>query len=273
MSFGIPLCNGLGLGLLPVATLASTQFTPAALFASGEQGAWYDPSDITTLFQDVAGTSPVTAVGQSVARVNDKSGRGNHATQATTASQPIYQIDASGRPYLNFDGVDDSLATASINFTSTSAVTAFVGLQKSSDAAIGVLFEFGPISSTTNGTFGFFAPITINTGNYRWRVRGTAVSDVDVAGFTAPDLAVLTASANLPGDSSFLRRNGTQVAASAQDMGTGAFSTQILYVGRRTNATLPFNGRIYGLIICGAATPFIAIQQTETWLNAFTGAY
>jgi len=35
-------------------------FTPSSLFAAGEQGAWYDPSDLTTLFQDSAGTTPVT---------------------------------------------------------------------------------------------------------------------------------------------------------------------------------------------------------------------
>jgi hypothetical protein len=67
-----------------------------ALFEAGEQGAWYDPSDLTTMFQDTAGTNPVTATGQSVARINDKSGRGNNATQATTAAQPIYGIEPFG---------------------------------------------------------------------------------------------------------------------------------------------------------------------------------
>jgi len=61
----------------------------ASLFASGEQGAWYDPSDFSTLFQDAAGTTPVTAVEQPVGRISDKSGRGNHATQTTTASRPV----------------------------------------------------------------------------------------------------------------------------------------------------------------------------------------
>ena len=54
-------------------------FTPAALFTTGVNGAWYDPSDFSTLFQDAAGTTPVTAVGQPVGRILDKSGRGNHA--------------------------------------------------------------------------------------------------------------------------------------------------------------------------------------------------
>lgn len=61
----------------------------AGMFGAGEQGGWYDPSDLSTLFQDAAGTIPVTAVEQPVGRILDKSGRGNHATQTTTASRPV----------------------------------------------------------------------------------------------------------------------------------------------------------------------------------------
>jgi hypothetical protein len=66
-----------------------TAFSPASLFAAGEQGVWYDPSDFTTMFQDSAGTIPVTAVEQPVGRILDKSGRGNHAFQSTSASRPV----------------------------------------------------------------------------------------------------------------------------------------------------------------------------------------
>lgn len=59
------------------------------LFGAGEQGGWYDVSDMSTLFQDAAGTTPVTAVEQPVGRMLDKSGRGNHATQATTTKRPV----------------------------------------------------------------------------------------------------------------------------------------------------------------------------------------
>jgi hypothetical protein len=84
-------------------------FTPASLFAAGEQGVWYDPSDLATMFQDTDGTTPVTAAGQAVARINDKSGRGNHATQSITAARPIYQT-APDR--LAIDRVDDRLIVA-----------------------------------------------------------------------------------------------------------------------------------------------------------------
>ena len=48
-------------------------FSPASLFAQGEQGVWYDPSDFSTMFQGSAGTTPVTAVEQPVGLLLDKS--------------------------------------------------------------------------------------------------------------------------------------------------------------------------------------------------------
>ena len=44
-----------------------------SLFANGEQGFVYDPNDLSTMFQDAAGTIPVTGAGQPVGLVLDKS--------------------------------------------------------------------------------------------------------------------------------------------------------------------------------------------------------
>ena len=62
-----------------ITSMTGASFSPAMLFTTGVNGVWYDPSDFTTLFQDAAGTTPVTAVEQPVGRILDKSGRGNHA--------------------------------------------------------------------------------------------------------------------------------------------------------------------------------------------------
>lgn len=43
------------------------------LFANNEQGFAYDPNDLTTLYQDAAGTVPVTGAGQPVGLILDKS--------------------------------------------------------------------------------------------------------------------------------------------------------------------------------------------------------
>ena len=44
-----------------------------SLFSNGEQGFFYDPNDLSTMFQDAAGTTPVTAAEQPVGLMLDKS--------------------------------------------------------------------------------------------------------------------------------------------------------------------------------------------------------
>ena len=83
-------------------------FNPGALFSENQQGVWYDPSDKTTLFQDVAGTVPVTKDGDPVALMRDKSGNGNHATVTVSTARPVYKTDGILH-HLSFDGVDDHL--------------------------------------------------------------------------------------------------------------------------------------------------------------------
>ena len=59
----------LGLGLsLTQPRRESGPWTPARLFSSG--GFFVDAADLASLFQDVAGTTPITAVGQKIARAN-----------------------------------------------------------------------------------------------------------------------------------------------------------------------------------------------------------
>lgn len=80
-------------------------FSPAQIAGLS---AWYDPSDLSTLFQDTAMTVAVTTAGQSVAAMKDKSGKGRHMVQPTAAARPTYGTDGT-RHWLSFDGVDDSM--------------------------------------------------------------------------------------------------------------------------------------------------------------------
>jgi hypothetical protein len=62
--------------------------------------AWYDPSDITTLFQDAAMTTPVTASGQNVRAILDKSGLGNHLIHSAGATMTY--TDSGGLKSISF---------------------------------------------------------------------------------------------------------------------------------------------------------------------------
>jgi hypothetical protein len=67
--------------------------TPADIFTGAVDGVWYDPSNLSSLFQDSAGTTPVTADGDPVGLMLDLSGNGFHATQATAGNRPVYKTD------------------------------------------------------------------------------------------------------------------------------------------------------------------------------------
>jgi hypothetical protein len=77
-------------------------FLPVDLFANSEQGAWYNPGDLSSLFQDSAGTVPVTADGDPVGLMLEKSGNINNGTQSISSQRPIY-TSASGLDFLFFD--------------------------------------------------------------------------------------------------------------------------------------------------------------------------
>lgn len=256
---------GIGIG-------GASSFSPASLFAAGEQGYWLDPFDFSTMFQDTAGATPVTAVGQSVRRWLDKSGRGNHFTQSSTSNAPILQQDASGRYFLLFDGTDDWLQSGTIT-PGTDKVQVFAGVRKLSDAAAGVLVESSVNAGLNNGTFFLFTPLDA-TGVYGWRSRGTINAGANGSGFSAPVTNILTGIGDISGDSAILRVNGNQVSINAADQGTGDFLAYPHYIGRRAGTSLPFNGRIYQLICrFGSNLTAAQIQQVESFVNSRTGAY
>jgi hypothetical protein len=84
---------------------------------------WLQFNDISTLFTDSAGTTPVTSDGDKIGKVNDKSGNNRHFTQATNGERPSYQTNMiNGLAVAEFgpitfitslDGPDLSALTAS----------------------------------------------------------------------------------------------------------------------------------------------------------------
>ena len=443
-------------------SVSLNQGYPASLFAAGEQGAWYDPSDFTTLFQNAAGTTPVTAVEQPVRLMRDKSGRGNHATAPSDAARPVlrarynqltyseqidnadwqksnitvtpnailapnstltadliventvngtheitsfntltatpantsfvasiyvkravgtrnlrftgysganglravfnldtlsvtngsfgtatylsgtitsvgngwflcvvsgsiataspyanwgmlsgsssfytgdgtsglyfwgaqvvtvtdnttiggrYQqiaaatsYDTSGfLPYLAYDGASSAMATSAIDFTGTNKMSVFAGLTKLSDAAQTAVAELSATIATNNGSFLLTAPNSA-AANYNFSSKGTTQVDNTVTTYTAPHTGVISALADIGAPSNIIRVNGVQAGSSVSSQGTGNFGNYALFIGARNNASLFFNGRLYGLIVRGAAAANAnQTSSIESWMAARTG--
>ncbi len=244
-------------------------FTPLNLFSTGEQGAWYDPSDLTTLFQDDAGTVPVTTDGQAVALMRDKSGNGHHAAQTVAGSRPIFRTSA-GLSWLEFDGVDDVLATGSIDFSVTDKVSLFSGLRKMSNAVACVVCELSLNLSVNSGTFNL---TTSNTGapNISFTGKGTILSTALIPALTAPVSAVISADADISADTVRARANRGTYISTLTDLGVGNFGNYPLFIGRRGAGSIPFIGSLYGLIIRAKLTDSLGVANTENYLAAKTG--
>jgi hypothetical protein len=151
----------------------------------------------------------------------------------------------------------------------------FAGVRKLSDAATGVLIETSAIIDNNNGALALSAPSSNGTNSYRFNSKGTVASFAGTGAFAvAPITNVLTGLGNISGDSAILRVNGTQVASSTDDQGTGNFLAYPLYIGRRGGTTLPFNGNIHQLIVrFGPNLPTATIEAAETYVNSKTKAY
>lgn len=250
--------TGVGVGL-------SLDAQVRALFGTS-QGVMYDLSDASSVFVDSAGTTAISA-GQGMGRVLDKSGRGNHATQSTTASKAIWQPG-----YAGFDGVDDFLVTPSINFTGTDKMTVVAGVTKLSDAAAGMIAELS--AATANP--GMFMLVSHDVVGREWSsaARGSTPMTYSLGAWDAtpaPDTAVIAITHDIAGDLSRLRRNGVVGNDGTGDKGTGNFGNYPLYIGRRGGVSVPFNGRIYRLLIIGRTLTAGELALAERWAAQPTG--
>ena len=242
------------------------------LFSNGEQGFFYDPNDLSTMYQDAAGTIPVTAAGQPVGLMKDKSGRNNHARQTTSASRPILRKNAvTGANYLEFDGSDDFLQTNSVDFTATDKMSLFAGVRKLSDATRSMVVELA--THTINGAFRLEAPNTPNVGNLLYSSGGSVAGGgiAGANGFNPPISIVVTCKSNIAQDVTELIVNRNLVVTDRQDQGTGNYGNYPLYIGRRGGTALPFNGHIYGLIGIGKLASDSETAAIEKELAKRTG--
>lgn len=237
---------------------------PFGLFAAGEQGFWFDPSDLSTMFQDSTGSTPAV-VDSPVGLIRDKSGRGNHASQATSDSRPILRADG-GLRYLEFDGTDDYLATPTIDLGGD-VVSIFAGVRKASDASQRVV-----LAGAGTEQLALWAPISAAaTFTFRTVGSGTQAAATSAASFPAPITAVLTGIGDISTDTSILRINGTQAASVATDQGAGNYAAAAFHIGRRATGVLYHSGRIYQLAMVGRVATASEISAVESYVAVKSG--
>ena len=175
-----------------------------------------------------------------------------------------YDADPAKFPaYLCFDGVDDALQTGNIDFTGTDKMTVWAGVTKLSDAAVAVVTELG--TSLPVGGFYVAAPNSVGP-TFGFASKGTIPASPSPSGHAAPISRVVTGVGDIGADIATCRVNGVSTTLNS-DQGTGNYGNYPLYIGARAGTSLFFNGRIYNLIVRGAATPLPQIEAVETLIR------
>ncbi|WP_409264525.1 hypothetical protein [Pseudomonas sp. KCJK9000] len=249
--------------------------TPASLFSGGTGGAWLDPGDLTSMWQDAGRLTKVTAVGQPVGYLADKSGTARDLWQPTAGARPTLQKDATtGAYYLQFSGAQFMTSVTSAAYQFSSGMTALVAAQSadwdetanrkllttSSNGANG--WEVGHYAAGTNGGM-----VTLG-GAARSVVAPAALADGPHVLATWCDLKDVA-----------LRVDGSE---KARYVGAGA--SAIGYPGTATNFFLGcqggtgaasggayWNGRFYGAVILDRAASASELSIAERFLQDLVG--
>jgi hypothetical protein len=161
--------NSVGSGPAGFIASATPAISYTSLFMNGEDGAYYDLSDIASLFQDTSGTTPVTTAGQSIGRINDKSGRGHHLP-ASDNSTKRGTYGTTTAKYVMLDGSDDQYEAT--GFTNIVSVAMLIYV----DAAAGS-FACAARFSTVNDN----AILARNGATTQWRSDGGTLLTFDNA--------------------------------------------------------------------------------------------
>ncbi len=225
------------------------------VFRNGGQGAWYDPSDLSTLFQDAAGTIAVTGTGQPVGRMLDKSGHGRNATQTTASARPIYRTNGQ-KHWLEFDGVDDFMRlSAPLDLDTGTVVMALTEPPGRTHHSI--------LLSPTGAGY-----ITISGSGTRSLSKNALGSIVPVDSPTTFAMTAETAvGIRVSGQTLHARRwpdstehvNSTAASANLETTNTlMAFSS---------GGELPARVDLFGLLLCSDALPPNTYARALSWMN------
>jgi hypothetical protein len=104
---GVPHGTAIAIGPSPFSGSKGRRNNPTSPTLTG-MDRWMDAHNLSTLFQDSAGTTPVTANNDPVGRWNDANGSAKRWDQAGAGNRPLYKTNIlNGKAGVKFDGTDD----------------------------------------------------------------------------------------------------------------------------------------------------------------------
>lgn len=277
-----PLSRGLASGLARALTgeedlLTSVQDIVATAIAGG--AALLDPSVLSSLWADSARTTPASIDGP-VGAMDDLSGNGKHALQATSAKRPTLRQSAQGLYYLETNGTSHAMQIAGIDMTSIDKLFVCAAVNLVGDANNQNIMEMSAVADTNAGSF-YLRASRVADGDFNCMLRGDLTNATRrVVRSGIPITAVLSCQYDMAGaarEQEILPRfNGAVPTIAELDnpaAGGGNFGNYALNLFSRNQTSLYFSGHFYGAALIGRSTVLTAseIQTIEQWAAARSG--
>lgn len=233
--------------------------------------AWYDASDIATLFQDSAGATPVTANGDRVGKMNDKSGNGVHLIQASSTFRGYYDAISFGGGGIRFDGAQVlnnaafALAQPNTVFLKFYKTRRYANDEMTTDEVI-----YGGLHSGSHNTFFM---VNASRGTYQGALDDTHGGRIYAGGALHAPGQILTSVPHIVTMefntvSSTIRLNGAELVAATT---IGGNSKSQLALGAYSNGTIPSKCLIAECIVYNRLLTAGERDSIEAYLLAKNG--
>lgn len=210
------------------------------------------------VFQDTARTTPVTTNGQLIAAVKDLAGS-NHATQASSASQPAYGTSGTVTgAVFSSDALDTTMVSGTSGYIGVAFVAGPTGANRD-------VISNGGNNATTRG----FAIRRVSAGNSRvtW-ADGTTQGGI--SGAVVADGEAVVVEAIMTPTSQELWVNG--VLAGSSSLTLGIDSSNIFRIGTNPASNSAFNGLIRAAVIAPSTAPTTGQREIiGNWLATKIG--
>jgi len=235
-----------------------------SLFSASEQGAFYIPMPIVngaqSLFQDSAGTVPVTADGDPDGLMIDQSPNNNNASQSVSAERPLYNLE-NGLHSLKGDGVDDNIVSQDpVPWLTSSTANAFFAIAfKPNSTSMGYVVHCD--GSTSSQPEQSFALLVNFNGNSSLSVGGN-IFETPTAGLVT---VIVYLQFNKSTGAGVISWNGG--AEETISVGDVSRTDQPIRLFARGGG-IYFDGEIYGIV--GAEGP-VSFENRRNVMNNLAG--
>lgn len=249
---------------LETAAIAAATASSARLF--------YVKSDFSNIWQTNDTSTPVTAVGQNVGRIEPVVGGGNFS-QATIGLRPTLAASVNGYA-MQFTAASNMwLGLDTTYFASGDDSIVIMAFRAATSAANRVLFQTGTSGTTVRNPY--LAVIATDEVQVSWRGDSNEVTGTINSVTTGDDRSIVATASKIGSDKKVFV-NGVQESTTATDAVSGMASITRTRIGATTGGTNGFGGPI--ALVCLSKTMTDeqrrAIERWAAWLVAapFRGA-